>query len=84
VRELREELGIEADVPATPAWELSEDPSSDAGLVLSLWVVDEWRGTPANAAPDEHDELRWVRSADLAGLRLAHPSYREVLERILR
>ena len=27
-----------------------------------------------NAAPEEHDELRWFRASELAGLTLAHPA----------
>lgn len=83
VRELREELGIEATVPADPAWELTEDPGSPEGLVLGLWVVEAWRGTPVNVATDEHDDLRWIRRHELPGLELAHPSYAAVLERLL-
>ena len=32
---------------------------------LSAWLVGEWHGTPANVAPDEHDEIRWFRPEEL-------------------
>jgi hypothetical protein len=34
-----------------------------------------------NHAPDEHDEVRWVTSDEIAGLALAHPAYVELLRR---
>jgi 8-oxo-dGTP diphosphatase len=75
VREVREELGVLIDVPAgTPDAVLEAD-----GLHLSVWVVRRWDGEVVNAAADEHDELRWVEAAELAGLRLAHRGYRELL-----
>jgi 8-oxo-dGTP diphosphatase len=84
VRELHEELAIDAEVIGAPAFEISEDPDSEEGMVLSLWVVDTWHGLPVNKATDEHDELRWVRPHDLPELRLAHPSYRGFLEELMR
>jgi 8-oxo-dGTP diphosphatase len=35
---------------------------------FSVWLVGEWEGTPANVAPDEHDEIRWFRSEELPPL----------------
>jgi 8-oxo-dGTP diphosphatase len=32
---------------------------------LSAWLVGEWEGTPANVAPDEHDEIRWFWPEEL-------------------
>ncbi|MEU4620511.1 NUDIX domain-containing protein [Actinoplanes sp. NPDC023801] len=35
---------------------------------ISAWLVGEWEGTPANVAPDEHDEIRWFRSEEVPPL----------------
>lgn len=82
VRELAEELGIEVDVPDRAADRvLTDDPT---GLRLSIWLVDEWRGEPANLAPDEHDAIGWFRLEDLDGLLLADDAYRTELAALLR
>ena len=49
-----------------------------AALVVAVvggatFVVDAWRGTPTNLAPDEHDDLAWIDPGTLGSLRLAHP-----------
>jgi 8-oxo-dGTP diphosphatase len=72
-RELREEVGV---VPRGPVPLVRLE---DGELRLSLWVVRAWDGEPRNLQPHEHDELRWVTVADLAGMRLAHPAYVDVM-----
>ena len=81
VRELREELGVSALVEGDPHLHLVEGDGPDAA-VFSIWVVRTWVGTPINAAPEEHDELRWVRSADLDDLVLAHAFCRTLVEEL--
>jgi 8-oxo-dGTP pyrophosphatase MutT (NUDIX family) len=78
VRELDEELGITVDEPRSLPIEISRDD-----MVMRIWVIDRWVGTVRNAAPDEHDELGWFALADIGGLALADPSYREVLAGVL-
>jgi mutator protein MutT len=69
VRELREELGVEVVAPlGAPFARVRE-----AGLDLSVWVVERWSGEPADLAPAEHDAVAWVDLAGAAGLRLADP-----------
>lgn len=70
-RELREELGVTVDEPAGPAMR----EVSGATYDMRIWLIDVWRGTPVNAAPDEHDAIGWFERAELADLRLAHESY---------
>jgi 8-oxo-dGTP diphosphatase len=73
--ELVEELGIRAAVPATPPWAiLTVD-----GIELNVFLVDRWLGELRNAAPDEHDELRWFATPALASIELAHPCYHDLL-----
>lgn len=65
-RELREELGIDADVSGEPFARVRA-----ADFVMDVRVLDAWRGEPVNAAPEEHDAIAWMAADDLAGLRLA-------------
>ncbi len=75
VRELTEELGIEAAAPAgDPELVLEGD-----GWHLSVWVVREWDGEPRNLQPGEHDDLRWFELADALALDFADPEYRDLL-----
>jgi mutator protein MutT len=76
-RELREEVGV---VPRDP---VLLTRLGDGELRLSLWVVRSWDGEARNLQPHEHDELRWVGTADLPGLRLAHPAYADVVRRLV-
>jgi mutator protein MutT len=78
-RELREELGIDVVVAGEPDLSVDENEHPADGLVISLWVVRRWHGSPENTAPDETDELRWVDAGDLNGLRLAHWTCRDVV-----
>ncbi|WP_405058729.1 NUDIX domain-containing protein [Kribbella sp. NBC_01505] len=68
VRECFEELGVRVHdavrVPMT---------ISDPTLDVQAFLVTRWDGEPVNAAPEEHDDLRWFRPGELAGLKLAHP-----------
>ena len=57
--------------------EVRERPDTPGGMVLDLWVIEEWKGRPMNCAPEEHDEVRWFSPAEALRLDLAHDSYRE-------
>lgn len=58
-RELREELGVQI-APASVAHlcRLTVGPAEEPAL-LSAWLVHDWQGTPANVAPEEHDDIGW-------------------------
>lgn len=81
VRELGEELGVRAAMPSkepdTVIWD------GVAGFELWIWTVDSWHGKIVNAAPDEHDEVRWFTATDIETLELAHARYHELLRRAL-
>jgi 8-oxo-dGTP pyrophosphatase MutT (NUDIX family) len=47
---------------------------SDPTLDVHAFLVTRWDGEPVNLAPEEHDDLRWFRPSELAGLKLAHPA----------
>jgi mutator protein MutT len=67
-REMHEELGVQiATGSATHLCRL--DAGHDGQLVrLSAWLIGQWHGTPANVAPDEHDEIRWFQAEELPPL----------------
>ncbi len=69
IRECGEELGIRIFDPQ-PIQMAFTDP----GIEMHAFVVEHWEGEPVNAAPDEHDQLRWFKRAELAHLKLADPA----------
>lgn len=69
IRECLEELGVHVHDPVPIPMTVS-DPTLD----VHAFLVTHWEGEPANAAPEEHDDLRWFRSGDLADVKLAHPT----------
>ncbi|NYE36900.1 8-oxo-dGTP pyrophosphatase MutT (NUDIX family) [Nocardioides cavernae] len=76
-RELREELDVSVD--ATTVTLLCR---ADLGTAqLSAWLVPDWVGEARNAAPEEHDDLRWCGLDDLPPL--AHPDVRAAVVRVL-
>ena len=83
VRELREELGVTPTAwrPlgafGPPPGERPEEP-----LVLHLYVVTAWDGTPHNRQPAEHAELAWFGLDEACGLDLAHPGYPALFRRL--
>jgi 8-oxo-dGTP diphosphatase len=67
-RECLEELGIHVHEPVPIPMTVS-DPTLD----VHAFLVTRWDGEPVNAAPEEHDDLRWFRAGELADLKMAHP-----------
>ncbi|WP_456786030.1 NUDIX domain-containing protein [Cellulomonas sp. P5_C5] len=69
VREVREELGV----TVLSAREHDRVCLPD-GVVIDVWLVTAWAGTPVNRAPEEHDALEWFGVDDLPTADLAHPA----------
>src|ERR1700683_4213340 len=67
--ECPEELGVRVHDPVPIPMRVS-DPALD----MHAFLVTSWDGEPVNAAPEEHDDLRWFRPSDLADLKMAHPA----------
>jgi 8-oxo-dGTP diphosphatase len=67
-RECFEELGVRVHDPL-----LIPMTVIDPTLQMHAFLVTQWEGEPVNAAPDEHDGLRWFGPSDLAELKLADP-----------
>lgn len=64
-RELDEELGVQIATSTTsPLCRVTAGPADERAL-LSAWVVRGWRGTPANVAPEEHDDIGWFGPEEL-------------------
>jgi 8-oxo-dGTP diphosphatase len=78
LRECREEIAV--DVSELRPVEVRID---DPNLRAHAFLVTRWIGEPTNASPEEHDALTWFRSDQIAGLRLAHPSYASWLPRLI-
>jgi 8-oxo-dGTP pyrophosphatase MutT (NUDIX family) len=58
-RELHEELGVQIETgTASHLCRLTAGPADEPAL-LSAWLVPDWRATPANVAPEEHDDIGW-------------------------
>jgi 8-oxo-dGTP diphosphatase len=66
-RECLEELGVHVQ-DAVPIPMTISDPN----LAVHAFLVTRWDGEPVNAAPEEHDDLRWFRPEELGDLKLAH------------
>ena len=67
-RECLEELGVHVHDPVPIPMTVS-DPTLD----VHAFLITRWDGEPVNAAPEEHDDLRWFRPSELADLKMAHP-----------
>ncbi|MEU6771208.1 (deoxy)nucleoside triphosphate pyrophosphohydrolase [Streptomyces sp. NPDC046759] len=81
VRELREELGVDAEaVERVPGqWPLR------APYVLQVWTARLRPGSPAPRPLQDHDELRWLTEAelwDVPWLDQDVPAVREVAPRL--
>jgi 8-oxo-dGTP diphosphatase len=73
-RELREELGIAAEVARDPFATIQ-----GVDFRIDIWTIDQWTGEPSSCAPEEHDALAWLTDKELHGLRLADPRLQKVL-----
>lgn len=64
-RELEEELGITVDPVALVPLTFASEPLADRHLVLLLYRLDRWQGTPE---PRHASALAWADMAMLRGL----------------
>ena len=76
VRECREELGIEVTAADDPLLVDLDD------IRLWVFVVRSWRGDPVNAAPEEHEVIRWFDVDALPTAELADPRLAAVIRSI--
>ena len=67
-RELREELGVQVATGSTAhLCRVTVRPAGEP-VLLSAWLVRDWTGVPTNAAPEEHDDIRWFGLAAMPSL----------------
>jgi len=64
IRELAEELGIDARAPDLSPFTFASHSYPDFHLLMPLYVCREWSRTPT---PREGQRLAWVRPDDLSG-----------------
>jgi 8-oxo-dGTP diphosphatase len=87
VRELQEELGITPDqwtFLETMTLELPAVPGAPAAqLIVHLYLVTAWTGSPANRQPEEHSTIGWFSLAEVTRLPLADPIYPTLFARYL-
>lgn len=62
IRELREELGIETDAACLAPACFASAPLGDRHLILLLYVLRKWTGTPR---PLDAAALAWLRPAEM-------------------
>lgn len=77
IRELSEELGIEAEVGALKL--ASTHSYGDTGIVILFYEVLFWKGEPKAI---HHMDLRWVEPLDLNGLPIPDAN-KKILPRII-
>lgn len=71
-RELREEVGVEIVAESCSRLGDLRSGSGEDAVNVGVWHVGAWRGSPTNRAPDEHDDIAWVRLGELDGLPLVN------------
>ena len=74
------------DIWDLPGGHVERDEVAHVALARELREelgIDEWRGDPANRAPDEHDAVGWFQTNELASLRLADERYRPLLRQTM-
>jgi 8-oxo-dGTP diphosphatase len=76
-REMHEELGVRIATGSAIHLCRLEAGRGAESVRLSAWLVGEWAGKPTNAAPEEHDQIRWLRPDQLPPL--AHALLRSTL-----
>ena len=78
VRELGEELGI-TPIQWTFLETMTLDLPSAAGepdlLIVHLYLVTDWTGTPVNVQPEEHSTIGWFSLEQAVELPLADAMY---------
>ena len=82
-RELREELGVTVSSAHECARLRLPGGAEDDTVVIDVWLVTSWAGTPVNRSPEEHDAVQWFGVDDLPTSELAHPALDGLLRRVL-
>ncbi|MFI2712987.1 NUDIX domain-containing protein [Micromonospora sp. NPDC018662] len=82
-REMHEELGVHIVTESSARLgDLHLGDGEDA-VHLCVWHVGGWVGSPTNHAPDEHDDMAWVRIDELGGLPLVHGGVAALVRKVV-
>ena len=65
IRELKEELGIDADASSLSPTIFASAPVGERHMLLLLYALRKWQGVPE---PRHASALKWVRPLELHGL----------------
>jgi 8-oxo-dGTP diphosphatase len=79
IREVWEELGV--SVTGDDLYELAR--LAGTNFEVAYFVTTSWRGSPYNAAPDEHSEVGWFGLEQLGILTLSDPAIFPILRAAL-
>ncbi|TDC29473.1 NUDIX domain-containing protein [Micromonospora sp. 15K316] len=71
-REMHEELGVQIATESASRLGVLHDGSGADAVHVGVWHIEDWVGSPTNRAPDEHDDIAWVRFSELRDLSLPH------------
>ena len=82
VRELQEEIGVEALAFEEIAVLGEPQPASHDEARYHIFLVTAWGGQP-RLLDSEHSELRWLGLDHALALPLAHPGYRDLFRAAL-
>lgn len=69
-REMHEELGIHIVAESSSRLGDLHAGGGENAVHVSVWHIRDWVDSPVNRAPDEHDDIAWVRISELGDLRL--------------
>ena len=61
-----EELGVRIVVESSSRLGDLRAGSGEDAVHVGVWLIGDWDGSPANRAPDEHDDIAWVAPANWA------------------
>ena len=78
-----EELGITAT-----QWTFVETlrvslPGTSEEMIVHLFLITAWKGTPVNRQPEEHSLIHWFNLEEVSQLELADPVYPALFARYL-
>ncbi|MFI9643133.1 NUDIX domain-containing protein [Micromonospora sp. NPDC051925] len=71
-REMREEVGVQIVAESSSRLGDLRAGSGEDAVHVGVWHIGDWVGSPTNRAPDEHDDIAWVRVSELGGLPLVN------------
>ena len=69
-REMHEELGVHIVAESASRLGVVHASVGEDAVHVGVWHIGDWVGSPTNRAPDEHDDLEWVRISELGRLPL--------------